>query len=153
MFTQTLNSIIARQQKNFLLTRVISSKLNVTYYVLFLTNKKSMSCHIFILSVISAISYAVIMGLTPRSDIFSDESYIDLALSPCGKYVTFVAPDEKGVKNIFLHEVFVSANGKQKQITFEDIDITCKLSSLSILICRKFSIFMDWCSKYHHIHY
>ncbi|CAD6188252.1 unnamed protein product [Caenorhabditis auriculariae] len=54
--------------------------------------------------------------LIPRDLLFADSKYSSVSLSPDGRLVGFIAPDEKGAKNLFTRCVSCSST---RQVTFE----------------------------------
>uniref|UniRef100_A0A914VUH9 Peptidase S9 prolyl oligopeptidase catalytic domain-containing protein n=1 Tax=Plectus sambesii TaxID=2011161 RepID=A0A914VUH9_9BILA len=57
--------------------------------------------------------------LIPRKLLFSTAERSSLKLSPDGKYLSFLAPSAKGVKNLWLQESAVEG-AKPFQVTFDD---------------------------------
>lgn len=75
------------------------------------------------------LTLAVSAEFIPRELLFSEPKYSAISLSPDGKVISFVAPNEKGVRNLFTRCVTCKHT---QQVTFEDSNSVLGESSLSL---------------------
>uniref|UniRef100_A0A158P8L1 Prolyl endopeptidase n=1 Tax=Angiostrongylus cantonensis TaxID=6313 RepID=A0A158P8L1_ANGCA len=66
--------------------------------------------------------------IIPRKLLFSDPKYSIFSLSPNGRFLGYIAPDNNGVKNVFLR--CISCN-YTRQVTFEERDDVLGKENLS----------------------
>lgn len=69
-----------------------------------------------LISTVYLVTTCLSADIIPREILFQDAKYSSVSLSPDGKQVGYVAPDENGMKNVFVRCSTCSAS---RQVTFE----------------------------------